>query len=46
MKYIKGIIILNVIILNSYTHGAGKVTLPGLNSMDQSVSFAMYTIYI
>lgn len=39
MKYFKGIIILNVIILNSYTHGAGEPTLLMLKSRDQQVSF-------
>lgn len=43
MNCIKGIIILNVIILNSYTHGAGELTLPALNSMDQRVPFVIYT---
>lgn len=45
MKYFKGIIILNVIILNSYTHGAGEPTLSMLKSMDLWVSFAAQATY-
>lgn len=45
MKYFKGIIILNVIILNSYTHRAGEPTLSVLKSMDQWVSFATQAKY-
>lgn len=40
MKYFKGIIILNVIMLNSYTHRPGELALSTLKSMDQWVSFA------
>lgn len=45
MKYFKGIIILNVIILNSYAHRAGEPTLSMLKSMDQWVSFATQATY-
>lgn len=45
MKYFKGIIILNVIILNSYTHRAGELMLSVLKSMDQWVSFATQAKY-
>lgn len=45
MKYFKGIIIVNVIILNSYTHRAGEPTLSVLKSMDQWVSFATQATY-